>query len=409
MQKQGNKVTLLAVGTVMLLFLGLIYAWSIFRAPLGELFDWTTTQMSMTFTLSMVFFCLGGFVAGKLAERLNRRTIIWLSAAFVLVGFLLIGLLLDPGKPGASLALLYVCYGVLVGSGVGFSYNTLLGVIARWWVGKTGMASGILLLGFGVGSLVLGFLVEALNAAYGLNTTFLVLGVLLAAILFAGSVFVRMPEAAGAAAAGAGGAAPAADEPRSYTLGEAARFPAFWIMFVWILLLCINGMTVINSAAPIAKEAGVAGVIGLIFGIFNGAGRPILGTVMDRFGRRTAMTLNAVIMLAGSVILLAGGLTTSAPLILIALPIIGIAYGGTPALEAASVNKFFGPRHYQVIFGVVTFALAVAAIIGPLVSSKLQESSGSYVSSFVMLVILAAASIGLGFLLNASAKKSGLE
>ncbi|MDR3364589.1 MAG: MFS transporter, partial [Clostridiales Family XIII bacterium] len=184
----GYRVAILVIGTVMLLFLGLIYAWSIFRAPLAGIFpDWTATQISMTFTISIVCFCAGGFAAGKLSAKIRHRYIILLSAAFILIGFVAITLLLDGAAPGRSLAALYIFYGVFGGGGVGLSYNTLLGVVARWFPGRAGMASGILLLGFGVGGLALGSLVSVLSGSAGMNTTFLILGILLAAILFAGS------------------------------------------------------------------------------------------------------------------------------------------------------------------------------------------------------------------------------
>lgn len=414
----GNKKYLyLAVGTVMLLFLGLVYAWSIFRAPLTAIFTgWTPTQLSLTFSITITCFCVGGFLAGKLAAKIRRRTIILLSAVCIFVGYAGITLLFDETSPGKTLAILYVFFGVLGGGGVGLSYNTLLGVIVRWFPGRAGMASGILLLGFGIGGLALGSLVNMLAApdSVGIRGTFLILGILFAVVLFIGSFFVKMPEASVSVSKDAASTR-AAEEPRSFTLGEAVKTSSFWLLFAWVAFMCVGGLLVINSAAQISTAFGALAVMGLIVSVFNGAGRPIIGTIFDKLGRKRTMALNTLIMLAGGVVLILAAMTGSVVFVFIGLPLIGICYGGTPALLSAAINKFFGPKHYPVILGAVTFSLAVGAIIGPLLSSKLQQSSsagsfgGVYFTSFVLLAAVAAVALVLTLLLSGASKKDGLE
>jgi OFA family oxalate/formate antiporter-like MFS transporter len=412
--KQGNRIVILIVGTIMLLFLGLIYAWSIFRAPLTTIFStWTPTQISLTFSISIVCFCTGGFLAGKLSAKLRHRTILLLSAASILIGFAAISLFFDAASSGKTLIILYVFYGIFGGGGVGLSYNTLLGVIARWFPGKTGMASGILLLGFGIGGLVLSKIVTLLSAepAIGIRYTFIILGAILAVIIAVGALIVKAPAPAASAGSGTGtGTAPAIAEVRSYTLGEAVKTGTFWFLFLWVVFMCIGGLLVINSAAPIAVKFGSTAVMGMIVSVFNGAGRPIIGTAYDHIGRKKAMTINTFIMLIGGGVLILASVTGSAVFIFIGLPLIGVCYGGTPALLSAATNKFFGPKNYQIILGAATFSLAIAAIIGPLLSSKLQElSKGEYTTSFIMLAIVAVCAIVINVLLTVFSKKDGLE
>jgi OFA family oxalate/formate antiporter-like MFS transporter len=399
----------------MLLFLGLIYAWSIFRAPLAAIYaSWTATQISMTFTISILFFCIGGLVAGKLVARVRHRTVIRISAALILVGFLSIPLLLDASAPGRSLWVLYVFYGVFGGGGVGLSYNTLLGVITRWFPGRAGMVSGVLLLGFGIGGLALGSLVNAIERYIGIVNVFFVLGILLATVLFVGSLFVKLPDSPSAPPAAQG-------EPgnersgtgrpsRDFTLGEAVAKPTFWILCLWNVFMCIGGLLVINSAAPIAVRYGLLAVLGLIVPLFNGVGRPVIGMFFDVVGRKKAMAVNTVVMLLGGIFLLLGALTENAVFIYIGFPLIGIAYGGTPALLSAVIHNFYGAKHYQVILGTAILSLTVAGIVGPLLSGKLQEQAGGeYLTSFLMVIVTALIALVFNLFLTVFGKRDGLE
>lgn len=68
----NNRWVYLFTGMALLLFLGLIYAWSIFKAPFSEIYpQWSIPQLTLTFTISMIFFCLGGFWGGLLYKKIK--------------------------------------------------------------------------------------------------------------------------------------------------------------------------------------------------------------------------------------------------------------------------------------------------------------------------------------------------
>ena len=74
---------LLALGTVVLLFAGIIYAWSIIKAPFAGELGWSDSALTFNFTLTMCFFCLGGLVSGLLAKRLSVCVRLLIAAALV--------------------------------------------------------------------------------------------------------------------------------------------------------------------------------------------------------------------------------------------------------------------------------------------------------------------------------------
>ncbi len=393
----------LVVGIVLLLFLGLIYAWSIFRAPLNEIFSmWTASDLSLTFTLSIIFFCLGGFVSGKLSAKIKHQFIVLIAAVLMFVGFASVSTL-DAADPSGSLIKLYLCYGVLCGLGVGMGYNAIISAVTRWFPGQTGLASGLLLMGFGFGGLILGSIVNMLAESIGLLTTFMVLAVICAAVLAAGSFFIKAPAAPLAPKAGASASQ---EGKRNYTAGQMVKTAAFWLFFLWSVVICSAGLLVINSAATIAVAFGAPAVLGLLVSVFNGAGRVMIGTLFDKGGRNRAMSVNALILLVAGILLVLGAYTVSVVLVFVGLLMVGISYGGSPSLSSAVTNAFYGPENYAVNFSITNFLLIPAAIIGPMISSALQESAGgAYDTTFIMIVVLAVAAVVINLALNRAAKK----
>ena len=398
----------LGMGTLTLLFLGLIYAWSIFRTPFGEMYpDWSISQLSLTFTISMIFFCLGGFAGGLMSKKLNIRVRMLISAAMLLVGFVAVSMM-KADSPGSSLTMLYIFYGVFGGGGVGVAYNGVIGTLNKWFPDKVGLASGIMLMGFGLGGLVLGSVVNSRIASMGILPVFRELGGMICAVCVLAAVIIKAPGAEDTSALAGLSVKKTADNEapaHNYTAVEMLKTPKFWFFTFWVILLNSAGLLVINSAANISVAFGGAAILGMIVSLFNGAGRIIAGNNFDRRGRFFSTLVNNAFMLAAGILLTLGGMSGKYIFILCGLVFVGLAYGGCPTITSAYVNKAFGPANFPTNFSIANFSLIPAATIGPMISSALLESAGgNYQTNFYAIVGFSLAAAVFWLLLNRASR-----
>lgn len=385
----GTRWLYVAVGFVLLLFLGLIYAWSIFVAPLEGEFGWSRSETSMAFTICMCMFCIGGFVTGLLSRRRPPALAIRLCAVFVLAGFLLTSRV-------NSLPMLYISYGGFVGFGVGLAYNAVISTVTKWFPDKTGLISGLLLMGFGAGGMVLGTVSTSLMGILGWRGTFAGIGVVFFALILAASFLIKPPPE-GYARPGASATQEAANE---FETREMLRQPSFWLFFLWEVLLTAAGLALIGHASPCAVDMGIlpakaAFYAGLI-SICNGGGRVVVGAVFDKLGRRlTMLIVSGGFVVSGLILMLA--LSRRSEAILVAGYVCtGLSYGGVMPCNSTVTGKFFGRANYSMNFSMVNMNILIASPLGPYLAGVLQGMSGSYFTTFVTMAVFG----GLAFLLN---------
>ena len=393
----------LAAGTIVMLFLGLINAWSIFRAPFNEVFaSWTISELSLPFTISMTFFCLGGFIGGKLAKVLKSNFILLIAAVFLFFCFFFLSHL-NPLNPQQSLVRLYMFYGIFGGLGAGIAYNAVLGAIIKWFPDRVGFASGILLMGAGVGGLTFGGLANVLIVNFGIFQAFFVLAFVVLFVLLFGSFFLRPVPIAFS-----GGNTASNIKGNDYTSSQMVKTPVFWLFLTRSFLVSSVGMIVINNAAVIAAVFGAAAVLGLMVSASSGFGRIAFGGLMDKLGRRKTLNLGSFILLLSGINLYAGAIWQNVYFIFIGLLLAGLTTGANLTISSVFTNKFFGPKNYPVNFSVHNFVLIPAAIMGPMVSSfMLERANGAYHSTFIMIIVLALLSFVINILLNRLIPKPG--
>ena len=391
----------LATGVVTMLFSGVIYAWSILKAPLQEAFNWTTPQLALNFTLAMCFFCLGGFISSLMAKRIGGRWVVCAGAIITAAGFILTSRL-----NGSTVISLYVAYGLLAGFGIGCAYVTTISTVSAWFPDKKGLCSGCLMMGFGASTLLIGNLASALMNSIGWRTTFLLLGVIIGVVVLMAGFFLRLPGSETLLPRLKRSNNIVAEDfaAKNYTTGQMIRRFTFWRAFLCIVLLASVGNAVISFARDlvfsVGSSAGVATTMVGVLAVCNGFGRIATGALFDAAGRKvTMLAANIVAILAAAVTLLAA-VAGSVPLCIAGLCLVGFSYGACPTLSASFIAAFYGNRYFATNFSVMNFNLMGASMVATL-ANGLLASSGGYTAPLSMLLTLAVAAL----VLNLSIKR----
>lgn len=385
-----NRWLYAAMGVLVLLFAGLIYAWSVISRPVSAYFtDWSSAQLSMTFTICMMFFCLGGFFAGLLSGKVNVKINMVVSAFLFLGGFVI-------ASRTNSLISLYIGYGVLSGTASGIAYNSIMGTVTKFFPDKPGLISGILLMGFGFGSFLIGKVYQAFTGTgESFRMSLLLFGIILFIVMLLSALFIRKPNAEETAVL----AERMTKEIKNSEIAnveemnfrQMIRRSSFWLYFIWAILLCAAGLAVISQAGAIAvsvKPEASAGTIATVVGlisIFNGIGRVIFGGMFDRFGRVKTMIMNEVLFCSAIIFLILSLSTGSFYILVIGFILTGLAYGGVPTTNSAFVGSFYGRKNYSINFSVLNMNLFFASF-GSTIAGHLYDSSGSYFSTLFFLL-----------------------
>jgi OFA family oxalate/formate antiporter-like MFS transporter len=370
------------------LALGTLYAWSIFVAPLEKEFGWKRAETSNVFTIAVVVFALTFILAGRLQDKFGPFRVSLIGGVLVSLGFFLCAFT-------HSLNYLYVCFGVIGGLGNGFGYATPIPVMAKWFPDKRGLAVGLAVGGYGGGSAIFGPLANLkLIPAYGVHTTFMILGVIFLFMTVIGAFLLQNPPA-GYKPAGwtPAPASKAAATTYDFTPSEVLRTPTFYFMWVAYALGCSAGLMVISQLVPFAKSVGIASAaiatMGLVVGaIGNASGRILSGWMSDALGRLNVLRLMiGVSMIAMPILYLVVG---SVVLLYITVFVVYWCYGTQLSVNASTTADFWGTKNAGINYGMLFTAWGVAGIIGPRIAGVLFDKYKNYQMAFYTAAVLAA-------------------
>lgn len=388
MEKRSGRWLIAIMGTVLQLCLGTVYAWSFFQDLLvrqyHDLYGWSNSQVAWVFSLAIFFLGVTASWGGVQLPKIGPRRMAMLGGVLFSIGYLVAAAALQ----WKSLLLFYVGYGLLGGIGLGLGYVTPVATVSKWFPDRKGLATGMVIMGFGLGALLMSKVLAPLLLGWtgGLVGTF----VLLAAVFLVGTVgsaaFMRnpptgwLPRGYSPPAAGPkSSAAPASLTPRQAVFS--GRFLLMWLVFFCNITA---GIAIISFQSPLLQslwkkaDPGLSAVVVAGFGatliavssLFNGAGRFFWGSVSDRLGRVQTFRL----MLGTEIVVFALLVVTSNPWLFgILVCWVLLCYGGGFGTMPAFVSDTFGAPIMAPVYGAILTAWSAAGIVGPQIVAVLKD------------------------------------
>lgn len=386
---EKGRWLLVAIGLLINVCLGSIYAFSVFRKPLETLWGITSSQSGYPFMVFLAVFAIVMPLAGNLIARWGPKNITMLGGMLVAIGW-------TAASFSPDITVLTILYGVIGGAGVGIVYGCPIAVIAKWFPQKSGLAIGLTVMGFGVSALVTAPLMKAMIGSpdIGIMNTFLYLGIAFGVIITLLAQLLSFPPiewmpARSKTTSAATTALPTLDLNRQEML-KTSSFYALWATYT---IGCLAGLMAIGIASPVGTEIAkldttAAALAVSLFAVFNGLGRPIFGAITDKRGPKHTAMFSFTLILAASLLMFFFG-QENAVMYLFAFCVLWMCLGGWLAVAPTSTGIFFGKKHYAQNYGLVFTAYGAGAILGTLISGNIKDITGSYLHAFPIVAGLA--------------------
>ena len=368
-----------------------LYAPPVFLVPLQEHFGWSRAAIAAGSAIAAVVSGLMSPLVGVWIDRYGSRTVMATGAVLMGAAFVLLSLINS----------LWQLYALNMLAAVGITCTAWIPnqtLISNWFVKQRGLAMGAALTGIGFGGLVMAPLAAALIGRFGWRVAFAGLGTLILGIVVAVVLAIVRSRPAdlglrpdGASVGLRGDHAPNrpmdADPPAGMELGQSVRTRAFWILSIANFLAVFASLSIVAHLVAFLTDNGLAsetaaGALGLTVGASVG-GRVLFGYLADRFSKRDIMVVGLTVYALATLLLFSIRSVGALPAFVV---LFGLALGGTAVLAPLLAADCFGLLAFGKILGLIMISGTLGAAIGPVLTGRIFDITGSYHLAFTLHV-----------------------
>jgi MFS family permease len=373
------------------------YAFGVFFKPMLNEFGWTRAMTSGAFSLAALMTGLLTIVMGGFTDRFGPRIVMTFCGLFLGLGFILMSQI-------STISHLYLFYGILVGIGMSGSFVPLISTVARWFVKRRGLMTGIVAAGTGMGIFIGPPVAARLIPIYGWRTSYVILGsiVLIFVVLFA-QFIKRDPGQVGQIPYGQNQIDPKGLNSRleGLSLKEVLYSRRFWLFFLLCFCYGYCVFAIMVHIVPHAIELKIsalraANIIATIGGL-SIFGRVLLGRVSDIIGNKYILMFGFILTSTALVALIPA---SKAWMLFLSGGIFGFGFGGLAVSQSPLIAEMFGLKSHGLIFGVSSISVMTGGALGPLLTGYIFDVTNSYQMAFLLCAAVSLAGILFSVLLK---------
>ncbi|MCM1187337.1 MAG: MFS transporter [Lachnoclostridium sp.] len=376
--------------------IGTVYCWSIFSQNIADYIGFTKGATEWAFSFAIFFLGMSAAFLGNIVEKDIHKSSLIAAVCFAVgmagTGFFIYyghahaTILPDGTLKGTPLALIgiYICYGFIMGIGLGTGYLSPVKTLMLWFEDRKGLATGLAVAGFGAAKAIASPIMEAMLKNLGeggIYKMFLILAIVYFIMMFVGHLLLKKPDSW--------------HEPQKTEKGQSmlavikskpvANYIGIWLMF-YINITC--GLALISQEKMIVKCLGLAsfvGIISTVTAIFNAGGRLGFSAWADTMKDRNTvykLIFALSILFTGIVMVTSGiqngkGNTVLIVLVLCLLFVVNAGYGGGFSNVPTLLSDHYGMGNISAIHGLTLSAWGFAGLTGNQLANWIVEHFGS--------------------------------
>lgn len=367
--------------------IGTVYCWSIFSEEIAKHIGFSKGATEWAFSFAIFFLGMSAAFLGNVVEKDIHRSSLIAAICFA-AGMAGTGLFIWYGgnHKGSILALLgiYICYGFIMGIGLGTGYLSPVKTLMLWFEDRKGLATGLAVAGFGAAKAIASPIMQGLLNTLGdggIYKMFWILAIVYFVMMFVGHLLLAKPEGW--------------HEPEKKEKGAGAIdviktkpvvFVGIWLMF-YINITC--GLALISQEKMIIKCIGLGGIVGIlssITAVFNAGGRLGFSAWADHMkDRNTVYKIIFILSIAATgLVIITQGITDMGQnvlfmvLVLVLLFVVNAGYGGGFSNVPTLLSDHYGMKNISAIHGITLSAWAIAGLTGNQVATLIVNHVGKF-------------------------------
>lgn len=369
--------------------IGTVYCWSIFSQEIADYIGFSKGAVEWAFSFAIFFLGMSAAFLGNLVEKNIHKSSLIATITFALgmagTGFFIY---LGGKNPHSLVSLIgiYVCYGFIMGIGLGTGYLSPVKTLMLWFKDKKGLATGLAVAGFGAAKAIASPIMQKLlgnNQNGEIYKMFYILAAVYFVMMFVGHLLLTKP---------ADWVEPQTKSKEDGVIATLKKEPiisyiAIWLMF-YLNITC--GLALISQEKMIVKCIGLAsyaGIISTISAIFNAGGRLGFSAWADHMkDRNTVYKLIFILSIVCTVLVLTtrgiengSGKIILMILVLALLFVVNAGYGGGFSNIPTLLSDHYGMGSISAIHGITLSAWGFAGLTGNQMANAIVSHTGKYI------------------------------